>query len=138
MKFQGDVGIKTQAEVVVEDIQGQLEKGQGTKMRTGPLHASPAWSPVQPPSHVLSGLSAPRGLLPSEPSLSASRLVTESPGMPCPPSSWEASVSACWMPQHCFPTHHVEHELQAWASVICLEQCWARTKALGSICQVDE
>lgn len=32
MKFQGDVGIKAQAEVVVEDIQGQLEKCQGVEM----------------------------------------------------------------------------------------------------------
>lgn len=29
VKLQGDVGIKAQAEVVVEDIQRQLEKGQG-------------------------------------------------------------------------------------------------------------
>ena len=36
VELQGDVGVKAQAEVVVEDIQGQLEKGQGTKMRAGP------------------------------------------------------------------------------------------------------
>lgn len=32
MKFQGDVGIEAQAEVVVEDIQGQLEKCHGVEM----------------------------------------------------------------------------------------------------------
>jgi hypothetical protein len=32
MKFQGDVGIEAQAEVVVKDIQGQLEKCQGVEM----------------------------------------------------------------------------------------------------------
>lgn len=40
MKLQGDVGIKAQAEVVVEDIQGQLEEGQSTSMRAGP-HRGP-------------------------------------------------------------------------------------------------
>lgn len=33
MKLQGDVGIKAQTEVVVEDIQGQLAKCQGVGMR---------------------------------------------------------------------------------------------------------
>ena len=33
MEFQGDVGIKAQTEVVVEDIQGQLEKCQGVETR---------------------------------------------------------------------------------------------------------
>lgn len=33
MKLQGDMGIKAQTEVVVEDIQGQLEKCQGVEMR---------------------------------------------------------------------------------------------------------
>lgn len=33
VKLQGDVGIKAQAEVVVEDIQGQLGKGRGSDMR---------------------------------------------------------------------------------------------------------
>lgn len=32
MKLQGDVGIKAQTEVVVEDIQGQLEECQGVEM----------------------------------------------------------------------------------------------------------
>ena len=33
MELQGDVGIKAQTEVVVEDIQGQLEKCQGVETR---------------------------------------------------------------------------------------------------------
>lgn len=33
MKLQGDMSIKAQTEVVVEDIQGQLEKCQGVEMR---------------------------------------------------------------------------------------------------------
>lgn len=33
MKLQGDMGIKTQTEVVVEDIQGQLGQCQDVEMR---------------------------------------------------------------------------------------------------------
>lgn len=44
VKLQGDMGIKAQAEVVVEDIQRQLEEGQGTGMRGSHLYPTPPHS----------------------------------------------------------------------------------------------
>lgn len=51
MKLQGDVGIEAQAEVVVEDIQGQLEKGQGPRMRAGPNRPPPGSGMIQARGH---------------------------------------------------------------------------------------
>ena len=44
VELQGDVGVKAQAEVVVEDIQRQLEEGQGTGMRGSRMHPAPPHS----------------------------------------------------------------------------------------------
>lgn len=41
VELQGDMGVKAQAEVVVEDIQRQLEEGQGTGMRSSRTHPAP-------------------------------------------------------------------------------------------------
>lgn len=46
VELQGDVGIKAQAEVVVEDVQRQLRKGQGTSMRVRPHRHLPAPGPA--------------------------------------------------------------------------------------------
>lgn len=50
MKLQGDMGIKAQTEVVVEDVQGQLEKCQGVE-KTEVTHLCQLFPrPILPPT----------------------------------------------------------------------------------------
>lgn len=89
VELQGDMGVKAQAEVVVEDIQGQLEKGQGTKMRAGPYRCPRSrglvWpSQLSPSVHRPSLVSSVCLHLPS----GAALLCLVAPGgFPCMPGS---------------------------------------------------
>ena len=44
VELQGDMGVKAQAEIIVEDIQRQLEEDQGTGMKSSRMHPTPPHS----------------------------------------------------------------------------------------------
>lgn len=127
VKLQGDVGIKAQAEVVVEDIEGQLEC-QGTEMRAGLTDSLPLLGLPQWPLRSLSP-SAFRAFSPRE---QYAKVLPHSAqptpaGRLSPPSSSEH----CWIPLALYPTHHVLMRGGDYL-IHCLEQCLAHSSS--SVC----